>query len=231
MNAAMSREKAERNADGYETILEREDVLHKRRKYWEARRIQDILLSVLALVVLWPVMLAVSAAIVLESPGASPIFVQNRVGRDGKIFRFYKFRSMCPDAESKLKDLLSKNEMDGPAFKMRDDPRVTKVGRFLRRTSIDELPQLVNILKGDMSIVGPRPPLPREVAQYSDYHHQRLLVTPGLTCYWQIRPDRNSMSFDEWVALDIDYITDSGFWKDWQIIWKTFGAVWSMNGV
>ena len=127
-------------------------------------------------------------------------------------------------------ELLSKNEMEGPAFKIKDDPRITRVGHFIRKTSIDELPQLWNILKGDMSIVGPRPPLPREVAQYTNYQMQRLYVTPGLTCYWQIQPHRNDLSFDEWLELDIKYIQNRSFLEDWKIILMTFGAVLGMNG-
>ena len=215
-------------------LLDRDQVLRLRRNYWAIRRTQDILLSVLAILVLWPVMLLVALAVWIDSPGASPIFAQTRVGRDGKEFRFYKFRSMIPNAEDKLKDLLDQNEMEGPAFKIKDDPRITRVGRFIRKTSLDELPQLWNILQGDMSIVGPRPPLPREVAEYGEYENQRLLVTPGLTCYWQIQPRRNQLSFDEWVALDVKYIEDScekgRFLVDWKIIFGTFGAVLGMNG-
>ena len=215
-------------------LLDRDQVLRLRRNYWAIRRTQDILLSVLAILVLWPVMLLVALAVWIDSPGASPIFAQTRVGRDGKEFRFYKFRSMIPNAEDKLKDLLDQNEMEGPAFKIKDDPRITRVGRFIRKTSLDELPQLWNILQGDMRIVGPRPPLPREVAEYGEYENQRLLVTPGLTCYWQIQPRRNQLSFDEWVALDVKYIEDScekgRFLVDWKIIFGTFGAVLGMNG-
>ncbi len=211
-------------------ILDREEVLRNRRNYWVIRRTQDILLSGLALLFLLPIMLIVALVVWIDSPQASPIFAQDRVGRDGKVFRFYKFRSMIPNAEQKLDELLSQNEMEGPAFKIKDDPRITRVGRFLRKTSIDELPQLWNILKGDMSIVGPRPPLPREVAEYGEYEMQRLLVTPGLTCFWQVQPHRNDLSFEEWVALDIKYIQESNFLTDWKIIFMTFGAVLGMNG-
>lgn len=215
-------------------LLNRDQVLRQRRNYWVIRRTQDILLSVLALLVLWPVMLIVALVVWIDSPEASPIFSQTRVGRDGKEFRFYKFRSMIPNAEEKLKELLDQNEMEGPAFKIKDDPRITRVGRFIRKTSLDELPQLWNILRGDMSIVGPRPPLPREVAEYGEYENQRLLVTPGLTCYWQIQPHRNELTFDEWVELDVKYIQDScekgRFLVDWKIIFGTFGAVLGMNG-
>lgn len=212
-------------------ILDREELLHKDRWYWIGRRVQDIIFSVLALLVLWPLMLVVAIVIVIDSPGASPIFSQTRVGRDGKEFTFYKFRSMCPNAEKKLDELLPYNEMEGPAFKIKDDPRITRVGKFIRKSSIDELPQLWNILKGDMSIVGPRPGLPREVAQYSDYARQRLLIQPGLTCYWQIQPDRNSLTFDQWVELDIKYIKERSFLVDWKIIFATIGAVLGMNGI
>lgn len=186
--------------------IDRKTNLHEHRAYWCVRRAQDIFFSLLALIALSPLMLLTCIAVWIDSPGASPVFSQLRVGRNGKLFRLYKFRSMCPNAESKLNDLLQDNEMDGPVFKMKDDPRITRVGHFIRKTSIDELPQLVNILKGDMSIVGPRPALPREVAQYTPYEWQRLYVTPGLSCYWQIAPHRNQLSFEEWMALDVKYV-------------------------
>ena len=129
-----------------------------------------------------------------------------------------------------MESLLDENEMDGPVFKIKKDPRITRVGRFIRRSSIDELPQFVNVLKGDMSIVGPRPALPREVVQYDDYQRQRLLVRPGLTCFWQIQPNRNDMHFDEWVALDLKYIKQRSFLTDWSIIFKTVGAVFHAQG-
>jgi len=212
------------------TYLNKEEILQKSKRYWLFRRTQDILLSGVALLVLWPALAILALIIWIESPGASPIFVQDRVGRDGKVFRFYKLRSMIPNAEAKLEALLDQNEMEGPAFKIKEDPRITKVGRIIRKTSIDELPQLVNILKGDMSIVGPRPPLPREVVQYDEYQMQRLYITPGLTCYWQIQPRRNDLSFDEWMELDLQYIQQQSFLTDWKIIFKTFGAVLGLNG-
>lgn len=212
------------------TVLNRETVLNSGRRYWRLRRAQDVVLSLIAMAALWPFMLIVALAIVIESPGASPIFKQTRVGRDGKEFMFYKFRSMIPGAEDRLGELLSENEMQGPVFKMRNDPRITRVGRIIRRCSIDELPQLYNVLRGDMSIVGPRPGLPREVEQYDSYARQRLLVTPGLTCYWQIQPNRNSLSFEEWLELDLKYIKERSFLTDWRIIFATFRAVIGMNG-
>ncbi len=203
-------------------LLDEKQNLREHKGYWIGRRIQDIVLSLLALIVLSPVMLVIALAIVIDDPSAGPIFSQTRVGRGGKPFTFYKFRSMCPNAEAKLDTLLAQNEMDGPAFKMKEDPRITRVGHFIRKTSLDELPQLWNILKGDMSIVGPRPPLPREVEQYNAYELQRLYITPGLSCYWQIEPNRNDLSFDEWVDLDIKYIQERSFLVDWKIIFKTF---------
>lgn len=212
------------------TLLRKEDVETKYRWYELFRRMQDVFFSVLALLVLWPWMLLVALIVVIDSPGASPIFSQVRVGKDGKPFRFYKFRSMVPDAENKLESLLTQNEMTGPVFKIREDPRMTRFGRFIRKTGIDELPQLWNILRGEMSIVGPRPALPREVEQYGPYERQRLLVTPGLTCYWQIQPRRNELSFRQWMDLDILYIKERSFLTDWRIIFATVGAVIGMNG-
>ena len=195
------------------------------------KRAFDILASAVALIALSPLFLVISILIVLDDPKGAPIFVQTRVGKGGKEFRFYKFRSMVVDAEERLDELMGQNEMDGPVFKIKDDPRITRMGKFIRRTSIDELPQLVNVLLGDMSIVGPRPPLLREVEQYSDYQRQRLSVTPGLTCYWQVRKDRNLCSFDEWVEMDLQYIRERSIGTDLKIIFKTFGAVLGMNGV
>lgn len=211
--------------------LDRKEQLQSKRRYWVLRRAQDIVFSSIALVVLSPVMLLVALAVYIDDPKGSPIFSQTRCGRNGKPFKFYKFRSMCVDAEAKLDALLQQNEMDGPAFKIKDDPRITRVGKFIRKTSLDELPQLFNILKGDMSIVGPRPPLPREVEQYDAYQRQRLYVTPGLTCYWQIQPHRNDLTFDEWMELDIKYMKERSFLVDWKIIFQTVRAVLFGQGV
>lgn len=202
----------------------------KKPIYDVCKRIFDILCSLLGLIVLAIPFLVVSIIIAIDSPGAPPIYVQMRHGKDGKKFKFYKFRSMVPNAETMLDSLLDRNEMEGPAFKLKDDPRITKFGRFIRRTSLDELPQLWNVLKGDMSLVGPRPPLPREVEMYNDYQKQRLAVTPGLTCYWQIQPSRNSLTFDEWLYLDLQYISDRSFWTDIKILFKTVGAVFGLEG-
>ena len=230
------REKRAPNWRRERRVLERQPMLDKRevqtgkRLYCAAKRGQDILFSALALLVLWPFMLLLALVIYIDSPGASPFFVQQRIGLNGKPFRFIKFRSMVPDAEKKLHALLDKNEMDGPVFKIRRDPRITRVGSFIRRCSIDELPQLINILKGDMSVVGPRPALPREVKKYDDYERQRLYVRPGLTCYWQVQPRRNDLSFDQWLELDLKYIRERSFATDWKIIFRTFRAVVGMEG-
>jgi lipopolysaccharide/colanic/teichoic acid biosynthesis glycosyltransferase len=211
--------------------LNRKKVLKNKRKYWIGRRAQDILFSLLAIVVLSPIFAVTAIAIYIDDPHAGPIFSQLRCGRDGKLFRMYKFRSMYADAEERLGELLKQNEMDGPAFKIKNDPRITRIGHFIRKTSIDELPQLWNILKGDMSIVGPRPALPREVAQYDELQKQRMFVTPGLTCYWQIQPNRNDISFDEWMELDLKYVQERSFWVDWKIILLTVKAVVCKQGV
>lgn len=204
--------------------------LEKKPIYEFFKRCFDIVFSVIAMLILLIPFIIIALIIVIDSPGASPIYVQKRVGKNGREFKFYKFRSMVPNAESMLDSLLEKNEMDGPAFKMKDDPRITRFGKFIRRTCIDELPQLLNILKGDMSFVGPRPPLPREVAMYDEYQWQRLSVIPGLTCYWQVQPQRNSISFDDWMKCDMQYINDRSVKTDIVIILKTVGAVLGMEG-
>ena len=210
--------------------LDRRQVQQGRRLYRAARRFQDVLLAGAALAVLWPAMAAVALAIWLDSPGGSPFFVQQRVGQNGRLFRLYKFRTMVPDAEARLEQVLPCNEMDGPVFKMQRDPRVTRLGRWLRRAGIDELPQLLNVLKGEMSLVGPRPALPREADRYTPYQRQRLYVKPGLTCLWQVQPDRNQIPFDRWVELDLEYIRRRSLRLDWVLIFKTFGAVGRMYG-
>ena len=164
-------------AQNHKVMLNEKEVLHSHRLYWFGRRTQDIVFSLLALVVLSPLMLIIMAAIYIDDPHASPVFSQPRVGRGGRVFKFYKFRSMRANAEDMLKDLLKDNEMDGPVFKMANDPRITRVGSFIRKTSLDELAQLVNVLKGDMSIVGPRPPLPRAGRAI------RRVYLPAAVCY------------------------------------------------
>ncbi len=200
------------------------------RTYLRYKRVQDIVLSIVALIVLFPVMLLISLLIMIDSPGANPIFIQTRVGLNGKKFRFYKFRTMHPDAEKYLEELMAKNEMTGPVFKIKNDPRITRVGKILRKTSLDELPQLWNVLKGDMSLVGPRPALPRETEMYDEKAWKRTEVIPGLTCYWQIQPHRNSLTFDQWLEMDMKYIQERSFLMDWKIMFSTVSAVIHMEG-
>lgn len=197
-------------------------------RYEKIKRFFDICLSAAALVVLSPLLLVIAILIYLEDKGPV-IYRQTRIGKDGRAFKLYKFRSMCVDADEKLKDLQKLNERDGPVFKIKNDPRVTKVGKFIRKTCIDELPQLVNIIKGDMSIVGPRPPLPNEVEQYNSYQKQRLLVVPGLTCYWQIQKGEET-TFDEWVELDLKYIKERSILLDFRLILLTFKVILSGKG-
>lgn len=192
-------------------------------RYVLPKRMLDIFCSAIALLVLSPVFMILSILIKLDSKGPA-IYTQPRVGKNGRLFTMYKFRSMCVDADEMLKGLQHLNEKDGPVFKISNDPRVTKVGRFLRKTSLDELPQLWNILTGSMSIVGPRPPLENEVKKYTPYEMQRLSVVPGLTCYWQIS-GRSDISFKKWVELDLKYIRESSFITDVKIILKTVPAV------
>lgn len=199
--------------------------------YEKLQRARDVVLSILALSILWPFLLLIGILIMVESPGAGPIFGQTRIGKGGKPFTCYKIRTMYPNAEQELEGLLSQNEMDGPVFKMRGDPRITRLGRFLRRTGFDELPQLWNVLRGEMSIVGPRPGLPREVKQYDEHAARRLQILPGITCYWQIQRNRNTLPFERWVELDLQYIDRQNFREDWIIIWKTFGAIIRMDGM
>ena len=205
-------------------------VLKNKPVYRFFKRFFDIVCSALGLVLLIIPLLIVALIIVIDSPGASPIYIQERVGKNGKKFKFFKFRSMVPNADEILIELLKHNEMDGPVFKMKNDPRITRVGRFLRRASIDELPQLWNVLLGDMSLVGPRPPLVREVELYNDYQKQRLAVTPGITCYWQVQPKRNSIPFERWLELDLKYIQERSFWVDIKILFRTIGAVFGLEG-
>lgn len=202
----------------------------KSRGYLCLKRVFDIASSLLALIVLSPIFLLFSLIIFIDDPHGSPFYSQERVGLNGRIFKFWKFRSMVVNADKMLEELSAQNEKDGPVFKIKDDPRITRVGKFIRKTSIDELPQLWNVLKGEMSVVGPRPALPNEVDQYNDYQRMRLLVTPGLTCYWQASKNRDSIGFDQWVDLDIKYIQDRSFWLDIKLIFLTIKAVFTGQG-
>ncbi|OSB10984.1 multidrug MFS transporter [Paraclostridium bifermentans] len=189
--------------------------------YLILKRALDITCSLTGIILLSPIFIIVAILIKLEDPKGSVFFGQERCGQFTKPFKMLKFRSMVHNAEEMLEELQHLNEQTGPVFKIKEDPRITKVGKFIRKTSIDELPQLFNILKGDMSLVGPRPPIPREVEQYDEYQLQRLAVKPGLTCYWQVG-GRNSIDFDGWVALDIKYIEERNILVDIKLILKTF---------
>ena len=187
--------------------------------YEVIKRLIDVVCSFLGVIVLSPLFIIIAIIIKMTSKG--PVFFsQKRVGKNGKEFDMYKFRSMVVNAEELKEKLASQNEMSGPMFKMKDDPRVTKVGKFIRKTSIDELPQLWNVLKGDMSLVGPRPSLPKEVAQFEDWMYKRLEVKPGLTCYWQVS-GRNNIDFEDWMKLDIKYVDERSTWIDIKLIFKT----------
>ncbi|WP_294354763.1 sugar transferase [uncultured Clostridium sp.] len=192
----------------------------KSKAYLIAKRITDVLFSGIGLIILSPVFVIVAIAIKLDSKG--PIFFkQDRVGKDEELFSMYKFRSMVVNAEELKKALENQNEMSGPMFKMKKDPRITRVGRFIRKTSIDELPQLVNVIKGDMSLVGPRPSLPKEVEQFEPWMKERLTVQPGITCFWQVM-GRNSIPFEEWMKLDVKYVRERNYFLDIKLIFKTF---------
>ena len=188
--------------------------------FYEAiKRLIDIICSFVGILVLSPLFIII--AIIIKFTSKGPVFFsQKRVGRNGKEFDMYKFRSMVVNAEELKEKLAAQNEMSGPMFKMKDDPRVTKVGKFIRKTSLDELPQLWNVLKGDMSLVGPRPSLPKEVAQFEDWMYKRLEVKPGLTCYWQVS-GRNNIDFEDWMKLDVKYVKEKNLWIDIKLICKT----------
>ena len=196
--------------------------------YHEIKRGIDVIVALLAIVLFAPVFLVTALAIYIED-GAPVFFIQERNGLHGKIFRMYKFRSMCRDAAKIHQSLLAQNELDGPAFKMKDDPRLTRVGKFIRKTSIDELPQLLNILKGEMSIVGPRPLPTYETAELNEYQRQRMNVKPGLTCYWQCS-GRNDIPFGEWMEMDMKYIEDESIFTDARIMVKTVASVITGKG-
>ena len=193
------------------------------------KRLMDIVLSILAIIVFSPVFLLTALIVKLTSPGPI-VFSQVRVGRYGRHFKFYKFRSMYIDAEARKAELMKLNESgDGVIFKMKRDPRITPVGRFIRKFSIDELPQLFNVLLGDMSLVGPRPPLPSEVRTYTLEERKRLNITPGITCLWQVS-GRSELPFSKQIALDKEYIASRSAWKDFLILLKTIPAILTGKG-
>ena len=194
------------------------------------KRTFDIIFSFIFLIVLFIPFLIIALIIFIDDPKGSPFYVSERIGRRGKPFKMFKFRSMIIGAEDMLDSMMKDNEKDGPAFKMHDDPRVTKIGHFIRKTSIDELPQLLNVLLGDMSVVGPRPPIMKEVVQYSREDLKRLLVKPGLTCIWQTRKKRDDVPFREWVAMDVEYIQKRSVFMDLKLIFKTVLVMFSKEG-
>lgn len=199
-------------------------------KAWQKvlKRTADLGVSLVAILVFIPLTLIIAVAIKMDAPG--PVFFkQIRVGEKGRLFLLYKFRSMYRDADKMKQSLSDMNEAEGPVFKIKRDPRITKVGALLRKTSLDELPQFINVLRGDMSLVGPRPPLPLEVEKYTDYQRGRLAVRPGLTCLWQVQ-GRSSVSFDRWVELDLEYIRNQSLWLDAKILVKTVPAVLKGTG-
>ena len=198
--------------------------------YRFVKRAFDVVFSAAVLVVFCWLFAIIAILIKVDDPKAPVFFSQERVGKDGRTFRMLKFRSMCVDAEDRLAELRELNEKTGPVFKIAEDPRITRVGKWLRKLSLDELPQFINVLRSDMSIVGPRPALPAEVATYDDYQRQRLLVKPGMTCYWQTRRNRDSITFDEWVELDLLYIKKCSAWIDLKLIIKTVGVVLTAQG-
>ncbi|WP_167803207.1 sugar transferase [Lactiplantibacillus plantarum] len=210
----------EHGENSLETVIIDQMLIQRRYGYRFVKRGFDILASLMGLILLSPLFLIVAIAIKVDDPRGKVFYSQIRLGRGERPFKMFKFRSMFVDADKKLADLLKYNEVDGAMFKMKEDPRVTRIGHFIRKYSIDELPQLINVLKGDMSLVGPRPPLEREVANYSEYAKQRLYVKPGCTGLWQVS-GRNSVGFDEMVELDLQYIEKSSFWFDLKIMFLT----------
>lgn len=207
-----------------ELLAKKKELVNDHIVYLVLKRLMDIVGASVGLLLASPIMLIVAILIKLEDPKGPIFFSQVRNGAYPKTFKMYKFRSMYIDAEERLQELMHLNEQSGPAFKIKDDPRITKIGKFIRKTSLDELPQLFNVLKGEMSLVGPRPAIPREVEQYTAYQKQRLFVKPGLTCIWQVS-GRNNIEFDEWVELDIKYIKTRNLWLDIKLILLTIPAL------
>lgn len=206
-----------------------EDKLNHQYAYRFVKRLFDIIASAIALVLLSPLLLIIAICVKVDDPKGSVFYTHDRVGKDGRIFKMIKFRSMVSNADQLLAKLQSQNDVNGAMFKLKNDPRITRVGRVIRKYSLDELPQLLNVIAGQMSIVGPRPPLVSEVAQYTDYDKQRLMVTPGATGMWQVG-GRNDVDFDEMVRLDLTYITHRSIWLDLKIMFETVKIMIKPNG-
>jgi len=214
--------KGELKLQNIETSETEENIVkfNKNFFYHFIKRLIDLCFSIMGVIILSPGLIIISIIIKIDSNGPI-IFSQKRVGKNGKIFKMYKFRSMVVNAEDLFCKLREKNEMSGPMFKIKDDPRITKFGKLIRRTSLDELPQLFNIVRGEMSLVGPRPNLPKEVAEFNNYQKLKLLAKPGLTCYWQVM-GRNEIDFEDWMKLDIKYIEERNIFIDLKLIFDTF---------
>lgn len=203
--------------------------LNRQYFYRGIKRLFDVAASAIGVVVISPVLLIIAICIKVDDPHGPVFYTQTRVGKDGHEFKIIKFRSMVSNADELLTKLQDQNEVDGAMFKMKDDPRITRVGRVIRKYSLDELPQLINVVTGSMSIVGPRPPLVSEVEQYTEYDKQRLLVTPGATGMWQVG-GRNDVDFDEMVRLDLTYIQNRSVWLDLKIMLETVKVMIKPNG-
>lgn len=211
------------------SFIQRRGHILKVTSYHILKRLFDIISSLMGLLILLPIFIFISILIKIDDPKGSVLFKQERVGKGEKVFYIFKFRTMVINAEDMIEELLPSNEMLGAMFKMKEDPRVTKIGRFLRRTSLDEFPQLINVLIGDMSLIGPRPPLVREVSEYTEYSKKRLEIKPGCTGLWQVS-GRNKIGFDEMVELDLEYINNLNIISDMKIFFKTFKVLFGQEG-
>ncbi|MCD7804509.1 MAG: sugar transferase [Oscillospiraceae bacterium] len=224
----ITREEVESSKKVYRLIKRAEDFVFIKKPFYDfVKRLFDVIVSLLGLIVLSPVF-AITAICIMVDDFGNPFFVQERTGKNGKNFKMYKFRSMVVDAEKLKPGLMEKNKADGPIFKIEDDPRITKVGRFIRKTSLDELPQLINVVKGEMSIIGPRPLPVSEQAACDEYQSQRLLVKPGLSCYAALDPTAHD-DFDKWIEYDLRYIKERSFLTDIKIILGTVGVVFKRD--
>jgi lipopolysaccharide/colanic/teichoic acid biosynthesis glycosyltransferase len=220
---------ADTKSSVYKSVETNVVITNESKIYAIMKRFIDFFLSLIGIILLFPVLIIIAMLIKIEDKKGSIFFSQSRVGKDGRTFQMYKFRTMVTNAEELLEKLIEHNEASGPLFKMKEDPRVTNIGKILRKTSLDELPQLLNVLKGDMSLVGPRPALQREVELYSSRDQERLKVLPGLTCYWQVQ-GRSDLTFDQQILLDIKYINERNIKTDIKLIFKTIIVLFKSKG-